>query len=222
MIESALAYQPQTAPLRDATYQSWQSAARKAVMRHDLNERTAGPIPTFGSMIHSTALAAQDMNYAPANALNNADGTRPDLAYAGEEKEEAFSFGDVIDIINPLQHLPVIGTIYRKLSGDTLKPFSNIIGGALFGGPIGAVSSAMNVAIKESTGKDIAENAFAMVGFDETPEESVKPEIVIQSDMDFAAAVRSEKSLAVTNLYGRAEEMRRNFAAKDSSYSWNT
>lgn len=190
-------------------------------MRHDLNDRTAGPIPSFGSMVHSTALAAQDMNYAPAAPSNTAAaGARPDLAYAGEE--EAFGFGDIIDIINPLQHLPVIGTLYRKFSGDTLKPLSNIVGGAIFGGPIGAVSSAVNVAVKSGTGKDIAENAFAMVGFDDSPAPEARPEIVIQSDGDFAAAVKAEKSLAIANLYERADESRRNFAAKNAAYSWNT
>ena len=191
-------------------------------MRHDLNDRTAGPIPSFGSMIHSTALAAQDMNYAPGDpSAPSSEGTRPDLAYTNE-KDDGFSFGDVLDIINPLQHLPVIGTIYRKFSGDTLKPFSNIVGGAIFGGPIGAVSSAVNVAVKSGTGKDIAENAFAMVGFDAMPAHSVRPEIVIQSDNDFLAAARSKNSLAITNLYDRTQNARHNFAAKDSAYSWNT
>lgn len=220
MIESALAHKPDTAALRDPAYQSWQSAARKAVMRHDLNDRTAGPMPSFGSMVHSTALAAQDMNYAPQAANTPADAVRPDLAYADEES--AFGFGDLLDIINPLQHLPVIGTIYRKFSGDTLKPLSNIVGGAIFGGPIGAVSSAVNVAVKSGTGKDLAENAFAMVGLDAAPAQSRKPEIVIQTDNDFASAVKSDNVLAVTNLYERTQDTRRNFAAKDSSYSWNT
>lgn len=178
-------------------------------------------MPSFGSMVHSTALAAQDMNYAPSDAKAVPEGARPDLAYAGE-KDDGFGFGDVLDIINPLQHLPVIGTIYRKFSGDTLKPLSNIVGGALFGGPIGAVSSAVNVAVKSGTGKDIAENAFAIVGFDAAPAQSRKPEILIQSEKDFVSAVKAENSLAATNLYERTESARRNFAAKDSAYSWNT
>ena len=32
-----------------------------------------------------------------------------------------FSFHDLLDIVNPLQHLPVIGTIYRAITGDTYR-----------------------------------------------------------------------------------------------------
>ena len=168
MIESAL-IQTAASPREDAGYKSWESSARKAVMRHDLNERTAGPMPSFGSMVHETALAAQGMHYAPhgSSSLAN-DAASPDIAYE-DEKDDGFSFGDVIDIINPLQHLPVIGTLYRKITGDTMGSFSGIVGSTIFGGPLGAIGSGINLALKESTGKDLAENAMSLVGFDVTP-----------------------------------------------------
>ncbi len=52
--------------------------------------------------------------------------------------DDGLSFGDLIDIINPLQHIPVLGTIYRKISGDAIDPAARVAGGALFGGPLGA------------------------------------------------------------------------------------
>ena len=214
MIESAIAHNPvQPAPREDAGYASWQSAARRAVMRHDLNDRTAGPMPTFGSMIHKTALAAQDMNYMPqgAHAVN---GTAPDIAYEGED--DGFGFDDVLDIINPLQHLPVIGTIYRKITGDTIRPFSNIVGGAIFGGPIGAASGAINLAVKQGTGKDLAENALSIVGIETVPA-VVKPAIEIETAFKDGA-----KSLAAANLYEQTASGHKNFATRRASYSWNT
>src|SRR5215470_6180450 len=30
----------------------------------------------------------------------------------------AFGFGDLVDIVNPLQHIPVVATIYRNMTGD--------------------------------------------------------------------------------------------------------
>jgi hypothetical protein len=30
-------------------------------------------------------------------------------------------FWDFVDIVNPLQHIPVVNTIYRELTGDTVK-----------------------------------------------------------------------------------------------------
>jgi len=73
----------------------------------------------------------------------------------GADKFAAFgsdglTFSDIIDVINPLQHIPVIGTLYRKLTGDVIDPATRIAGGALFGGPIGAAFSAVAVAIGEA------------------------------------------------------------------------
>jgi hypothetical protein len=175
-----------TAIKPDAAYKSWQNSMGKAVMRLDPEARTAGPIPNFGTMVHQTALAAQAANaYAPGDAASGAN-AKPDIAYKDEQSDE-YTFGDLIDIINPLQHLPVIGTLYRKFTGDTIKPMSNIIGGAVFGGPIGVVSSTINVAVKSTTGKDIAENAFAMAGFDVTTGGGKKPVISYDKTASFAS-----------------------------------
>ena len=32
--------------------------------------------------------------------------------------DDGFSFGDILDLINPLQHIPIVGTIYRAVTGD--------------------------------------------------------------------------------------------------------
>lgn len=55
--------------------------------------------------------------------------------------EDGFTFGDIIDIVNPLQHIPIVSNIYRKITGDTIAPAMEIAGGALFGGPLGAAIS---------------------------------------------------------------------------------
>ena len=34
------------------------------------------------------------------------------------EGDDSPSFKDVLDTINPLQHIPIINTIYRELTGD--------------------------------------------------------------------------------------------------------
>lgn len=60
--------------------------------------------------------------------------------------EDGFTFGDIIDIVNPLQHIPIVNNIYRKITGDTIAPAMEIAGGALFGGPIGAIASVVTTA----------------------------------------------------------------------------
>jgi len=224
MIEAATAMNTQASP--DAAYKSWEAAGRKAVMRHDLNERTAGPMPAFGTMMHQTALAAQTMHYAPGGPSSLANNSVPDIAMESVGgDDEAFSFGDVIDMINPLQHLPVIGTLYRKFTGDTIKPFANIIGGAIFGGPVGAVSSTANVIIKDRTGKDIAENALSMIGFDAQPQGAAKPDIMISNTTrDHGVDITFDlpgTTLAVANLSANG---RKNFSAQaiqQSRQVWN-
>ncbi len=60
--------------------------------------------------------------------------------------EDGFTFGDIIDIVNPLQHIPIVSNIYRKMTGDTIAPAMEIAGGALFGGPLGAVAALVTTA----------------------------------------------------------------------------
>ena len=76
---------------------------------------------------------------------------------------DGFTTSDAIDIVNPLQHLPVIGSLYREFTGDSLDPFSRIVGNTLFFGPIGAAFSSVNVAVEMMTGKDMVSNVIAVI-----------------------------------------------------------
>jgi hypothetical protein len=82
--------------------------------------------------------------------------------------KDGFGFDDFLDIINPLQHLPVISNIYRELTGDELSPGSRMIGGGIFGGGVGLAASVVNSAIEAETGKDIGAHVIAMLK-DEPP-----------------------------------------------------
>ena len=59
------------------------------------------------------------------------------------------SFGDVLAGLNPLQHLPLIGTIYREATGEHAPPAMRVLGGALLFGPLGMLSSAVMAALDE-------------------------------------------------------------------------
>jgi hypothetical protein len=80
-------------------------------------------------------------------------------------------FWDFVDIVNPLQHIPVVNTIYRELTGDSIKGVSRIIGGGIFGGVIGLVAGIGSAIVAETTGKDPGEHVLAMLtgSDDETP-----------------------------------------------------
>lgn len=77
------------------------------------------------------------------------------------------SFHDVLDIINPLQHIPIINTIYRHLTGDEEGAVADVGGGALWMGPIGLVGALADLAVKAESGKSIGDNILSWLGLDD-------------------------------------------------------
>jgi hypothetical protein len=86
-------------------------------------------------------------------------------------EKDGFSFHDVLDTINPLQHIPIVGSIYRAITHDEPGAVARILGDGLFGGgPLGALiglfTGALDVLVQADTGKDIGENLLALAGLD--------------------------------------------------------
>ncbi|MEO0393590.1 MAG: hypothetical protein AAF213_10130, partial [Pseudomonadota bacterium] len=79
----------------------------------------------------------------------------------GQGQDDSMSFWDFLDVINPLHHLPVVGDMYRELTGDTIKPSTQMAGGILFGGPFGMVSGVYNAMIEQTSGQGIAGTVVA-------------------------------------------------------------
>jgi hypothetical protein len=75
--------------------------------------------------------------------------------------EDGFTFFDFLDIINPLQHIPIIGTLYRQLTSDHIDPGSRVIGSTLFFGPLGTFASVGDEMVRDITGKDVGEHMIA-------------------------------------------------------------
>lgn len=76
--------------------------------------------------------------------------------------EGELTFGDVLQAINPLHHLPVIGNVYRELTGEKLAPMARIVGGGLFGGVFGALAAIGNAVVEALTGKDVGGQVVAL------------------------------------------------------------
>jgi hypothetical protein len=118
--------------------------------------------------------------------------TAPAPALAGTAGKKApehsgLGFGDLLDVINPLQHIPIIGTIYRRITGDTMSAAAEIAGGALYGGIVGTVASIADVLFAQETGKDFGETIIGWLGFKD------------KSATQFAAASAKPNSPAITN-----------------------
>ncbi len=97
------------------------------------------------------------------------------------EKSKKFSFFDFLDIVNPLQHIPIISSIYRHFTGDNIHPVSRVAGGALFGGPIGAAVSGVDAIVAQETGQYMGDKLFARIIDNDKSSQpaTATPEIVV-------------------------------------------
>ena len=103
---------------------------------------------------------------AIANTPTNTPAT-PAAAKPNASAHQGLSFGDLLDIVNPLQHIPIVNTLYRKLTGDEMSPTAEIAGGALFGGVVGAASSIADVLFTQATGKNFGDTVLGWLGFED-------------------------------------------------------
>ncbi len=158
--------------------QESQAFDNKKVLQMVRHERMGGYVPSWEN---APAEPHDQIEQTLSEAQNFTSGNVPSftaaLAYQSAQetgtpvREEAgFGFGDLVDIINPMHHIPVVGHAYRAMTGDEINPMGRIVGGALFGGPLGAAASLVNIVIEEETGKSIASNAYAMVMDGKTPD----------------------------------------------------
>jgi hypothetical protein len=119
-------------------------------------------------------------------------------AAAGPDRDgySGFSFHDLVSIVNPLQHFPIVSTLYRKLTGDTIKPLEHIAGDTLYGGWMGLVSSVANLVFEKSTGKDFGDTVLAFLDGDKdaAPSEAAVQPAAIAANVSLRADVTSDNS----------------------------
>ena len=108
---------------------------------------------------------------ASLQAASQAAGKAGSQPLFGAASDWDFSFHNLLGVINPLQHLPVIGTLYRALTGDTIGAPEKIAGDTLYGGLWGAVSSIADTAFEAATGKDFGDTVLALF---QSPDSSTK------------------------------------------------
>lgn len=128
-----------------------------------------------GSAVYGAPLASGEAGgpgrAGPAFATRlrheNGPGDGPGDGPAAAADGGAYGFADLLDVINPLQHIPLVSTLYRAVTGDEIQAPMRIAGGALFGGPIGFVAALANVVVDDAVGADLGEMALAALTGDE-------------------------------------------------------
>ena len=100
-------------------------------------------------------------NAVTARQAENKDANAKHLTLF-QDGDDQPSFWDLLDVINPLQHIPIVNDIYQELTGDKIGVGARLAGGTLYGGPIGLIASAVNCIVEEETGADIGGHVMAL------------------------------------------------------------
>ena len=119
---------------------------------------------SFLATMNSRAQAARIAKAAdPIQAVSITPGAKATQTAAAQDSGSGSFFDQVLDIINPLQHLPVVGTLYRAVTGDKIGDVAQVAGDTLYGGLMGLGSSLANLIFKDATGKDFGDTVLAAV-----------------------------------------------------------
>jgi hypothetical protein len=113
------------------------------------------------------------MSVAPASLPPAAPNLSPGAPPAAPRPS---AFHTLLSELNPLQYLPVIGTVYRAATGDVIPEAARTAGSLvvsfLLGGPIGVALSVGAIAAEKLTGIDpeaIGQHVLADIGLGHAP-----------------------------------------------------
>ncbi len=141
--------------------------------------------------------------------------SRPESQETAPATESGFSFADLLDIINPLQHIPIVSTIYRQITGDEIGAGARILGGALFGGVLGLVSGLANALVERETGRDIGDNVLALLQDEPATDTSTPAEEIQLASLSPRAGAASGRDAPPSAVFAAASQRYRQAAAPD-------
>lgn len=84
---------------------------------------------------------------------------------------DGMTFGDIIDVFNPLQHIPGVAEFYRKVTGDEISDGARFAGNALYGMAVGGP-----VGMTAMTAYSIAGEAVETIGENKVADNSPVPQ----------------------------------------------
>jgi len=115
---------------------------------------------------------------------------------AAASSPAAVTFHEVLSALNPLQYVPVVGNIYRALTGDSPPEPVRIVGSLIFsgltGGPLGMALNMAVTAAQKMSGIDldhVAHELMASVGL--VAEDTAAPADATQTRIASAAYART-------------------------------
>jgi len=112
------------------------------------------------SSIHMDHVRAKSQHIQAASMDNAKAADKP------AETSEGMSFWDVLDVVNPLQHIPGVNKVYQAITGDTIRTPAKVAGAALFFGPVGLALAGADAVLEKETGKDAMGQVASALGLD--------------------------------------------------------
>lgn len=108
-----------------------------------------------------------------------------------------YTFEDFIDTINPLQQIPVVNMIYRHLTGDEISGPAKVMGSALYWGPMGVVTGAIDAMFEQEKGGDVGQTILASVLGVDTPNAHKLPSNQKKAQETMLANAAPEENAAI-------------------------
>lgn len=157
--------------------------------------------------IGNSTRAADNVAAARSAQTNKyGDKVTPDGSGPGQGPGDASlmtMFADFIDIINPLQHIPILSGFYRELTGDEISPHAQVVGDALFMGPVGAVASMANLAVKDFTGNDVGGHVASLFFGDDS--DAIEPTLAENNTQQQASLATADTMLMQAQLQAQSQ-----------------
>lgn len=120
--------------------------------------------------------SASQSSDEPAQATSRAKPRMNEFTHSGSKKTVGpdvdnvdYTFDDFLDTINPLQQIPILNMVYRNLTGDRISGVAQVTGSALYGGPIGIITGAIDAIFEQEKGGDMGETILAGLFGTDTP-----------------------------------------------------
>lgn len=120
---------------------------------------------------------------------------------ADDNDANELTFDDLIDVINPLHHLPIVSTIYRAATGDQISNHARAIGGGLYGGPIGLITAGATMAVEEAMGLTASDTLASLFSSDDDG-----TEVAAMPAKGIQAAEKAQAAAATTTAPAGAQQ----------------
>lgn len=145
-------------------------------------------------VLSDNVASPQSANNINVSGVDSRRYTKFDRSASEVQTADNFSFSDLLDTLNPLQHIPVISSAYRAIAGEDIHPAARVAGDIIYGGAGGIASGIISVAsatgdslMESQTGHDATGHiVLAMLGEDgkqDAPQETASPVMVADANM---------------------------------------